>query len=156
MSVAAFPSIAPSSRSWTPGSMPMKSFNTFSGYEARVLLGPNPIGTSLALGFSNLLEDQLLQITEHHIVAKGSFEIFDLPETVLAGMTNYWKVTPLCFQWRYAGPPSIDWVAPGIGNVSVSLLAVTSANPCNAEAPSQLEEDPSLDPEVLPPPPPNP
>ena len=138
MSVASFPAIEPSSRAWTPGSLPMRSFSTLSGYEARVLLGANSVGTSLSLAFSNLLEDQLLEIISHHSVAKGSFETFDLPDSVFAGMSNYGNVTPVSSQWRYASPPSIDWVAPGIGNVSVSLLAVASDNAVNSEVPPEL------------------
>jgi len=126
MTVAAFPSIEPSSRSWTPGSQPVQSFTALSGYEARVLLGPNPIGASLQLGFQNLTESLFLQITSHYATAQGTYEIFDLPADVFAGMTSYSGVTPSGYKWRYAGPPAINWVAPGIGNASVSLVAVSS------------------------------
>lgn len=104
----------------------MQSFVALSGYEARVLLGPNPIGAMLSLGFQNLTEDVFLQITSHYATAKGTYEVFDLPEDAFAGMTNYSDVTPSGYKWRYAGPPTIDWVAPGIGNASVSLLAVNA------------------------------
>lgn len=124
MAVAAFPSIKPSSRTWTPGSQPVQSFTALSGYEARVLLGPNPIGATLSLGFQNLTEAVFLQITSHYATAKGTYEIFDLPADVFAGMTSYSGITPSGYKWRYSGPPTIDWVAPGIGNASVSLLAV--------------------------------
>lgn len=124
MVVAAFPSIKPSSRVWTPGSQPVQSFTALSGYEARVLLGSNPINAKLQLDFRNRMEAVLLQITAHYALAKGVYEVFDLPADVLAGMGNYGSVTPSGFKWRYAGPPSVDWVAPGIGNASVSLLAV--------------------------------
>lgn len=124
MAVASFPSIKPSSRTWTPGAQPVQSFTALSGYEARVLLGPNPIGASLSLGFQNLTEAVFLQITNHYATAKGTYEIFDLPADVFAGMASYSGVTPSGYKWRYSGPPSIEWTAPGIGNASVSLLAV--------------------------------
>lgn len=124
MAVANFPSIEPSSRAWTPGSQPVQAFTALSGYEARILLGPNPIGASLGLSFQNLTESVFLQITDHYAVAKGTYEVFDLPAEVFAGMTSYAGVTPSEYKWRYAAPPSIDWVAPGIGNASVSLVAV--------------------------------
>ena len=123
-SVQAFPAIKPSSRSWTPGSQPVKTFSSLSGHEQRILLGPEPVGTSLTLAFSNLTEQVLLQITDHYRLAKGTFETFDLPSAIFAGMTNYGGVTPDNQSWRYAGSPQVDWVAPGIGNVSVSLIAV--------------------------------
>lgn len=124
MAVAAFPDLKPSSRTWTPGSQPIQSFTALSGYEARVLLGPNPIGASLSLGFQNLLEAAFLQITNHYAVARGSYEVFSLPAGIFAGMSSYGTVTPSNNLWRYADAPTVDWTAPGIGNVSVRLLAV--------------------------------
>lgn len=124
MSISAFPAVKPSSRAWTPGSFPITSFNTLSGNETRILLGAKPVGTSLSMTFSNLRENVIAQITDHFFAAKGSFETFGLPAEVFAGMSSYGGVTPSGFSWRYGGAPSVDWVAPGIGNVSVSLLAV--------------------------------
>jgi hypothetical protein len=126
MAVAAFPAIKPSGRTWIPGSKPVQAFTALSGYESRVLLGPNPIGAALQLAFQNLTEAVFTQITNHYSIAQGTYEIFDLPVEVFAGMSNYSGVTPSGFKWRYAGPPSIEWTAPGIGNVSVSLVAVNS------------------------------
>jgi hypothetical protein len=124
MAVAAFPSLKPSARTWTPGNYPVSTFNTLSGYESRVLLGSSAIGTSLSMTFSNLKESDLVQVTDHHLLAKGSYDSFSLPAAVFAGMSNYGKVTPSGFVWRYASAPVVDWVAPGIGNVSVDLLAI--------------------------------
>ena len=126
MAIAKFPSIKPSARTWTPGSPPVQAFTALSGYEARVLLGPNPIGASLQLGFQNLTEAVFLQITNHYLAADGTYQIFELPAETFAGMTSYSGVTPTGYKWRYAGPPSIEWTAPGIGNASVSLVAVNS------------------------------
>jgi hypothetical protein len=124
MAVAAFPGLKPSARSWTVGSRPVKSFTSLSGYEARVLLGPLAIGGSIGLQFTNLLEADVLQITGHYETAKGSYEVFDLPASVFAGMANGSSVTPATAKWRYGGPPSVDWVAPGIASVNVSLVQV--------------------------------
>ena len=122
--IADFPELKPSSRAWTPGSPPVKVFSSLSGYEQRVLLGPEPIGTSLALTFSNLLEADILRLTDHYVTAKGTFNVFGIKAETLAGMSNTGGVTPNGQKWRYAGPPQIDWVSPGIGNISVSLVAV--------------------------------
>jgi hypothetical protein len=124
MTVASFPSIKPSSRTWTPGSQPVQSFTALSGYEARVLLGPNPIGATLSLGFQNLTEAVFLLITNHYATAKGTYEDFDLPADIFAGMSSYSGVTPSGYKWRYSAAPTVEWTAPGIGNASVSLLAV--------------------------------
>lgn len=124
MAVTAFPEIAPSARTWTPGSQPLQTVTTLSGYESRVLLGPDPVGTTLVVSFQNLQEVLLLQITDHYALARGSFETFQLPAAIFAGMNDYSSVTPVNRSWRYASAPTIDWVAPGIGNASVSFVAV--------------------------------
>ena len=124
MAITAFPAIEPSSRVWTPGSQPVKAFSTLSGYESRVMLGSEPIGTSLQMSFQNLQEVVVLSITDHFVKAKGTFETFALPAAVFAGMTDYSKVTPDGQVWRYAAAPSVRWVSPGIANVTVSLVAI--------------------------------
>lgn len=126
MAVASFPSLKPSSRTWTPGTQPTQSFTALSGYEARVLLGPKPIGTAVSLGFQNLTEAQFLLITNHYATALGTYEVFDLPVEIFAGMTSYGGVTPSGYKWRYSAPPTVEWTAPGIGTVNVSLVAVSA------------------------------
>ena len=126
MAITAFPAIEPSSRAWVPGSQPVKAFSTLSGYESRVMLGAEPVGTSLQMSFQNLQEVVALSITDHYVKAKGTFETFALPPAVFAGMTDYGKVTPEGQVWRYTAAPSIQWVSPGIANVTVSLVAIRS------------------------------
>jgi hypothetical protein len=124
MAVSAFPNLKPTARTWTPGVQPMSNFTSMSGYEVRVMVGPDPIGTALQLTFENSAEADIRQITDHYVLAKGMFEVFSLPAETFAGMTTYGQVTPSGFSWRYAGPPSIEWLMPGVGSVSVSLVAV--------------------------------
>lgn len=104
----------------------MASFNTLSGYESRVLLGSKAVGTTLSVGFDNMVESEFLQIMSHYATAKGSYETFSLPGGIFAGMANSGQVTPSGFVWRYGAVPSVDWVKSGIGNVTVSFVAVPS------------------------------
>jgi hypothetical protein len=124
MAAVAFPGIKPSIRSWTPGSRPVKTFVSTSGYEARVLLGPHPVGGTLTLGFDNLSEEQFFQITSHYATARSNYETFALPAEVFAGIANASSLTPVGFSWRYMEPPGVEWVAPGIASVRLSLQAV--------------------------------
>ena len=124
MAVTAFPALEPSGRTWVPGSQPVKSFVTLSGFESRVMLGSEPLGTSLQLSFQNLTEAAVIAITNHFGLAKGTFESFALPDEVFAGMATPDSVTPAGQVWRYTGPPSVAWVAPAIANVSVSFVSV--------------------------------
>ena len=88
------------------------------------MLGPDPLGASLDLVFENAFEDEIKQITDHYTLAKGVYEVFALPAETFAGMTTYGQVTPAGFSWRYSGPPSIEWLSPTVGSISVSLVAV--------------------------------
>lgn len=124
MAVASFPALKPTARSWTPGAQPVTSFTSISGYEVRVALGPDPVGTSMELVFENAFEAEIKQVTDHFVLAKGIYEVFALPPETFAGMTTYGHVTPTGFSWRYSGPPSIQWLSPGLGTVTVSLVAV--------------------------------
>lgn len=124
MAVAAFPPINPSVRTWTPGARPASAFTSLGGYEVRVQHGSVAVGALLSLSFQNLTEAVGKQITDHFAVANGSFETFDLPAEIFAGMSSYDYITPSTTTWRYAGPPAVSYVSPGIQSVSVELIAV--------------------------------
>ena len=124
MAIADFPALTPSARSWTPGTQPMTAFTSLAGAEVRVLHGSTPIGITLQLTFSNLLEASADLITAHYLLARGTFELFDLPAAVYGGIANYSSIKPTGSLWRYSGPPSVDYVSPGVQNVSVELRAV--------------------------------
>lgn len=124
MSAPIFPSLTPSARVWTPGQVPLATFVSAAGYEARVQLGAMDVGQSLSLSFDNRLEAAGKQITDHYAAAKGSLFLFELPAEVYGGMASYGHIKPSASMWRYAGPPSVTYVAPGIVSVSVELVAV--------------------------------
>ena len=121
---AAFPALRPSTRAWTPGTQPMTAFQSLSGYEVRVLHGSSPVGGRLSLGFGNLLEVDLKAVTDHFATCRGTYDLFDLPVEVWAGLASYAHITPAGFKWRYQGAPQVTYVSPGIGGVSLTLLAV--------------------------------
>lgn len=95
-----------------------------SGHETRILLGSMPVGTSLSLVFANIREESVLEITAHFQSVRGSFDSFNLPVEVFAGMSDSSSVTPAGQVWRYAASPQIEWHSPGVATVSVDLAAV--------------------------------
>jgi len=117
----AFPDLAPSARSWVPGVMPQSEFVTLSGYQVRTSHSDGLIGGRLELGFENLQEAVAKQIIAHYQAQQSTFEVFTLSAKVWAGMDSDY-MTPAGQQWRYAGPPGMTWVAPGIASVTVSLI----------------------------------
>lgn len=120
---SAFPDIAPSARSWTPGVMPQSEFVTLSGYQVRTSHSDVLVGGRLELGFENLRETVARQIVDHYQAQQSTFDAFPLSAGVWAGMgSDYVTVTGQ--QWRYAGPPGVSWAAPDVMTVNVSLVAV--------------------------------
>ena len=119
-----FPAIKPSSRSFTPGMVPVQSFASMSGKETRVILGDTMHGHSISLSFSNLQEPAVKQITDHWYNRQGTALDFTLPFDVWAGWSQYSSATTDGQKWRYAAQPEISAVTLGIMNVSVELVSL--------------------------------
>lgn len=119
-----FPAIRPSSRSFTPGMVPVQSFASLSGKETRVILGDTMHGHSVSLSFSNLQEPAVKQITVHWYNRQGTALDFTLPAEVWAGWAQYSSATTSGQKWRYTAQPEIEAVSPGIMNVSVELVSL--------------------------------
>ena len=119
-----FPAIRPSSRSFTPGMVPVNSFASVSGKETRVIMGDTMHGHTISLSFSNLQELAVRQITDHWYGRQGTALAFSLPSAVWAGWAEYQSGITTGQQWRYTGSPSIEAVSPGIMNVSVELISL--------------------------------
>ena len=124
MSVAAFPSLRPASRTWTPGTQRSTTYTAVSGFESRVLHGNKAVSSQLSLSFSNLLEGEVDLITAHYLLAKGTYETFSLPAAVFAGMASTAQIDPSGFAWRYSAAPTVSYVSPGIASVTVALVSV--------------------------------
>lgn len=119
-----FPAINPTTRTWTPGTFGQSSFNAASGAEVRLLYGAVATGHGLSLTYSNVNETNALAFNTHYGTVQGNFQTFALPSQAFAGMTTAFSIGTNKF--RYAEPPSVEAVKPGIYNVSVSLIAVYS------------------------------
>nr|BAR30333.1 phage minor tail protein [uncultured Mediterranean phage uvMED] len=119
-----FPALKPSSRSFTPGIVPVQSFASMSGKETRVILGDTMHGHSISLSFSNLQEPAVKQITDHWYNRQGTALDFTLPADVWAGWSQYNSATTSGQKWRYTAQPQIEAVSPSIMNVSVELVSL--------------------------------
>ena len=132
----AFPSLAPSSRNFSPGNYPIKTFKAQSGAETRVLYGSKRTGMQLALSYKNISDANAELFLDHFDEMKGTYKTFDI---VIAGVSpdakSGWKGNPdaigaqgvnnaLGNEYRYASPPKVTQVKPGISNVQVNLVGV--------------------------------
>lgn len=122
-----FPALAPSSRSYQAGDWPVKTYTALSGDEIRIRYGNRRSGARLSLSYSNIPDTQAEQFLDHYAETLGTFRSFSLPIAASIG----WRGTVDALSpgtggasYRYAGPPEVTSVRPGISNVSVELVGV--------------------------------
>ena len=55
-----FPTIKPTSRSYSPGQYPSTDFESLNGTKTHIRYGNKRVNATLSLGFSNISDDDLL------------------------------------------------------------------------------------------------
>jgi len=128
MTIPSFPALTPSSRSFQPGDFANTKYLAASGAEFRILYGSKRTRMKLQMGFENLTDAQAELILTHYNNTKGTFEVFELNQTVKAG----WEGTGSAIgavdngsKWRYADEPRLVSIYPGVSTVTVNLIAAT-------------------------------
>ena len=122
--MSTFPSLIPSTRTFTPGDVPNVNFVSLSGMASGFRRGNRRIAQGLSLSFQRLTQAQIDLIIAHYIDRQGSFDIFYLSPEVWSGYTT--PPVPLIsdFAWQYAGPPSITDSSCGRWAVGVDLQTI--------------------------------
>lgn len=124
--MSTFPSVAPSSRVWSPGVRAQSVYQSLDGIEIRFAHGSKVTGQRLSLVFDNVSESVGRSITDHYDTNDTTYGVFDLPAQVFAGMAAYNNTNPAGNSWRYASPPQVTYGRPGYQSVTVELLGVAS------------------------------
>ena len=132
----AFPALVPSSRNFSPGDWPVKTFKSQDGSETRILYGTKRTGMQLALSYKNISDSNADSFLTHYYSddVNGTYKTFGVSTQALAGYNdatatnssgaNKLKASEYGNKWRYASPPKVTQVSPGISNVQVNLLGV--------------------------------
>lgn len=123
--MATFPTLYPSTRSFTPGEYPHTPFQSLSNLNRRVLHSNALNAAGLQLTFVRLSESDMLAILAHYNGQQGEFMPFPLPSSIWQGFTPE-DFVPAAFRWRYLEPPEVvDFCGP-YHDVTVSLESVGS------------------------------
>lgn len=128
----AFPSnLKPTSRQYTPGDYPVKTYNANNGAEVRILYGSRPFNMTLELTYSNITDAQANSFLTHYYTVQGTYQTFTIPSTsnTFAGWSSTsgaLNLTGTGAIWRYSEPPQQQSVRPGVSTVSVRLVGVQS------------------------------
>ena len=122
----AYPTHQPTSRSFSAGDYPYKTYKSQSGKEVRILYGDKRTGMTLELEYSNITDSAADDFVAHYDEVKGGFTSFALPSQARTGWSGTASAidVPSGNQWRYASAPQIQQVRPGISSVTVSLVGV--------------------------------
>ncbi|MEB3275372.1 MAG: LamG domain-containing protein [Cyanobacteriota bacterium] len=122
--MATFPTLTPSTRSFTPGIHPHSEIRALTGLQFRVRTSSVIINQRLRLSFAALTEAQMLSIRTHYIGQQGRFLSFGIPSSLLSGMTTPADFTPTGYSWIYASAPQVVDVACGRYDVTVELMTI--------------------------------
>jgi hypothetical protein len=122
--MATFPTLTPSSRTFTPGRHPHSEIPTLNGLQVRVMTSNVIIEQQLRLTFVALTEAQMLSVRSHYIGQQGRFLSFAIPSSLLSGMTTPANFTPTGYRWIYGSAPQIEDI-PGTQRYTVNVELVT-------------------------------
>ena len=81
----AYPILKPSSRSYDPGSYPVKTFKAQNGAETRILYGSERTDVKLSLSYANIGDPNAELFLDHYDEVQGTFQTFTLPGQALGG-----------------------------------------------------------------------
>lgn len=134
---SAFPHIVPTTRSFSMGDYPSKTYRSLSGAVFRRSFGNKQTGYTLDMTFKNIGDSEggtgqlrshsgtAQAILDHYEEADGTFDSFALPDFVFRGMDDDLEAIiqkPSNISWRYAAPPKVQSVRPNMSTVTVRLV----------------------------------
>lgn len=122
--MATFPSLAPASRTFTPGRYTHSAISSLNGLQARVRTSTGKVEQRLRLTFVALTEAEMLSIRGHYSEQEGPFISFGIPDLLLKGMNTPSSFTPAGYSWIYANSPQVEDIGIQRYTVSVELMAI--------------------------------
>jgi len=138
-----FPSVKPTSRSYTPGTYPSTTFESLDGTKTHLRFGNKPVNATLTLGFANITDGQVGLILKNYDDVNSVWDYVKFTEAngsagIKGAGSGYFLrkeihadsgtgETENGLKWRYAGPPSVTSVFPGRCNVICSFVACLDA-----------------------------
>jgi hypothetical protein len=120
-----FPTLTPSSRTFTPGEYPHSAFTGMSGVQNRVRNSNVMLSSQLRLTFAAISESEMLSILTHYQGQQGTFQSFPLPTAIWSGVSSINDYQLSGYGWRYIEPPSVsDAMCANAYDVELTLETV--------------------------------
>lgn len=123
--MAVFPTLTPSSRTFTPGEYPHSAFTGMSGVQNRVRNSNVMLASQVRLTFAAITESQMLSILTHYQGRQGTFQSFPLPTAIWSGVSSINDYQLSGYGWRYIEPPNVtDAMCANTYDVELTLETV--------------------------------
>lgn len=127
MTAESFPALIPTSRSYTPGVFPEQQFQAQNGAVVRVRYGNQRYSSSLSLTFANIIDANAASILENYVTVMGDdkyveFTTSNVAAGVSTGLVPWIRETNSLLKWKYASPPSVTSVKPGLSTVTCEFI----------------------------------
>jgi hypothetical protein len=129
-----FPTIKPTSRSYSPGTYPSTDFESLDGTKTHLRYGNKRVNATLQLGFSNISDADAALILDNYVQVNGDWNYvtfnrgFATSGMEPSNLRDYMRETGGSgLKWRYSGPPSVTSTFKGLSNVSCSFVACLDA-----------------------------
>ena len=128
-----FPSIKPTSRTYTPGRYPQVEFVAQNGAKSVLRYGDKKVDAKLTLGFTNITDSQANEILQKYEEVNSVYKFIHFPsDSSMAGIED--ETLRFRFQerdtssntllrYRFDGPPTVTSVRPGRSNVQCKFVA---------------------------------
>jgi hypothetical protein len=119
------PPILPTSRQFTFGQFPTKSYTTLNGATVKRSFGNRPYGHTLDLEFANVGEEVVSTIFDHYEGQQGTTLGFSIPQRLLRGYEDAVKSriqNPSGTRWFYLEPPSVESGPVGLSTIRIRLV----------------------------------
>ena len=123
--MSVFPTLTPSSRTFTPGEYPHSVFVGISGMQGRVRNSNVMLSSQVRLTFAAITEAQMLSILTHYQGQQGTFQSFPVPSSIWTGTSGAADYQLAGYGWRYVEPPTVtDAMCADAYDVQLTLETV--------------------------------
>ena len=125
MAVRDFPSLAPTARTYRPGRLPETTFTAQNGATTFVQFGNTFVNAMLSLEFKNISDSDAADILSHYLsVVEDDSVRFNFKRGfngMSSELTDQMESGDDTLRWRYAEPPEVSSVYPGVSTVQCSF-----------------------------------
>ena len=132
-SVTLFPTIKPSSRTFTPGRYPQTEFVAQNGAKTVIRYGNKQVDAKLTLGFTNITDAEVNEILGKYEEVNSVYDFIHFSSNSgLAGINDSTlrrtvgardQSDNTLLRYRFDGPPTVTSVRPNRSNVQCKFVA---------------------------------